>query len=376
MTRNARIQFVWLAAPLLVALASFGCSSGSSGGEDEATTSSNAIVDVTLTKVTRTDISQMLTITGSIAAPPNRDVKVSSLVAGRVTDLLVAEGDRVRAGEVVARIDPRSYEQQLRQAQAAADQAHASLANAKLSVTRNQDLFSRGIAARKDLEDAQTQEAVAAAADDQADAALAIAKQQVARAVVTSPIAGQVAKRFVSVGEQVDGTAAQPVVEIADVSAAEMQANVPAKNLAALHAGEALTFSMSDFPGRKFEGRVVAISPAVDPSSGAGIVRIRIANSDGTLKLGMFLTAQVAVETHADALVVAPAAIYLNDQGQPRVFRVTGETATAVPVKLGIETPNLDELLSGPAEGDSVILTGGYGLADNAKVNVKGAGQP
>jgi RND family efflux transporter MFP subunit len=318
----------------------------------------------------------MLTITGSIAAPPNRDVKVSALVAGRVTDLLVAEGDRVHAGEVVARIDARSYEQQMRQAQAAADQAHASLANAKLSVTRNQDLFSRGIAARKDLEDAQTQEAVAAAADQQADAALTIAKQQVARAVVTSPIAGQVAKRFVSVGEQVDGTAAQPVVEIADVSEAEMQANVPAKNLAALHAGEALTFSMTDFPGRKFEGRVVAISPTVDPSSGAGMVRIRIANSDGTLKLGMFLTAQVAVETHANALVVAPAAIYLNDQGQPRVFRVTGDTATAVPVKLGIETPKFDELLSGPVEGDSVILTGGYGLADNAKVTVKGAGQP
>ena len=376
MTRSARIRLAWLAALLMVTLASFGCSGGSSDDEDETTSTANAVVDVTLTKVTRADISQMLTVTGSVAAPLNRDVKVSSLVAGRVTDLLVAEGDRVRAGEVVARIDTRPYDEQLRQAQAAADQAHANLANARLAVTRNQDLFNRGIAARKDLEDAQTQAAVAAAADEQADAALALAKQQVARCVIASPIAGQVAKRFVSVGEQVDGTAAQPIVEVADVSEAEMQANVPAKNLSALHTGETLVFSMTDFPGRKFSGRVLAISPAVDPTSGAGLVRIRIPNSDGTLKLGMFLTAQVPVETHKNALVVAPAAIYLNDQGQPRVFRVVGETATAVPVKLGIQTPNLDELLSGPAEGDSVILTGGYGLADNSKVNVKDAGQP
>ena len=376
MGARLRLRFAWIAGAVVIALALTGCSSGGSSDDDTAAPAGSAVVQVTLTRVTRADISQMLTITGSVAAPPNRDVKVSALVSGRVTEVSVAEGDRVRAGEIVARIDDRQYQDQLRQAQAAADQADASLANAKLSLARNQDLVTRGIAARKDLEDATTEEAVSAAAAEQSDAALALAKQQVERAVVKSPISGLVAKRFVNVGEQVDGTAAQPIVEIADLAQAELQGNVPPKNLAALHVGQKLELSMPDFPGRTFAGQVIAISPAVDPSSGAGLVRIGISNSDGTLKLGMFLTAQVPVMTHAHALVVAPQAIYLDAQGAPRVFRVAGDTATAVPVKLGIETPDRDELLSGPSEGDSVILTGGYGLSDTEKVSVQGGGQP
>ena len=178
--RVRRLPMMGLAvAAAGVALCLAGCShQGASADEDERTSGTTAKAEVTLTRVTRADISQGLTLTGTAAALPNQDVKVSSLVPGRIASLKVAEGDRVHAGEVVATLDNRPYKDQLQQAEAAAAQAKASYENAKLSRTRNEDLFQRGIAARKDLEDARTQEAVAAAATRQADAALEIARLQ------------------------------------------------------------------------------------------------------------------------------------------------------------------------------------------------------
>jgi RND family efflux transporter MFP subunit len=371
MMKRNHIRWAWLPIAALAALWVFtsSCSHNSSSGGDSAS-AGNAVAEVTATRIVRADISQMLPITGGIVAMPNRDVKVSAQVAGRVTELGVAEGDAVRQGQVVAQLDDRLYQAQLRQAQAAADQAKASLENAKLSLQRNQDLFTRGIAARKDLEDAQTQESVAAGAVEQANAALSLAQLQVARTKVTSPLSGIVVKTFASVGEQVDGTAAQPLVEIASLEEVEIDVSVPAGDLQLLRTGQKLDFVSAAAPGRAFAGRIVAISPSVDTASNSGMARIRLSNSDGALRLGMFLSAQLPVATHRAALTVDARAIYLDSQGQPRVFRLSGDIATATSVKLGIETPDRDEIISGASDGDSVILTGGYGLGDTAKVKV------
>jgi RND family efflux transporter MFP subunit len=260
---------------------------------------------------------------------------------------------------------------QLRQAEAAAEQAKASLENAKLSRARNETLVDRGIAARKDLEDARTQESVAAATLRQAEAALALAQLQITRAEIISPLNGMVAKRFVSVGEQVDGTSAQPVVEVANLAEVELIGNLPASYMGRIHAGEALPIASETLPGQTLNGRVVAISPSVDPATNLGVVRIRIANAARLLRIGMFLSAQVPIETHKNALVVPPQAIYRDEQGKPQVFRVEGDNATAVDVELGIETQSGDELLSGVNEGDTIIRTGGYGLGDKAKIKIK-----
>lgn len=328
------------------------------------------VAEVTVTKVTRTNIQQSVTVSGNVVALPNKDVKVSALVPGRITGLNVAEGDRVHAGEVLATIDSHTFEDQLRQAEAALAQAQATVQNAQQNLARNQTLFQRGIAAGKDLEDAKTQLSVAQAAEHQAEAAVSTAKFQVGRTRILSPLDGVVAKRFASIGEQVDGTASQPIVEVANIAEVELSGSLPAADLGKIHVGQTLPIT-SAFPGKTFEGRIVAISPAVDPATNVGNVRIRIANPGGTLKLGMYLNAQVPVQTHENALTVPSGAIYHNDSGQTRVYKVEGDTAKAVEVKLGIETKDRVEILSGVNNGDTVILTGGYGLGDTTKVKVK-----
>ena len=357
---------------LLFAGGTAGCSHPSADSAEGTGKSADSATPVTLTRVTRADIQRTITVTGSIAALPNQDVRVSSFVPGRIAELKVAEGDHVRSGQIVARLEDHTLRDQLKQAEAAVAQARANLENAKLSRTRNETLFQRGIAARKDLEDARTQESIAQGALQQAEAALSVATFQVSRAVIPSPLDGTVVKRFVNVGEQVDGTAAQPIVEVAHLAEVELQANVPSASLGFLKVGQELSLT-TEIPGAaSVQGRVVAISQAVDPATNSGMVRIRISNRAGALRLGTFLSAQMAVETHAGATVVPPQAVYLDEARNPHVYGVNGDTAVAIPVKVGIETPALVELLSGPKPGDSIILNGGYGLTDKAKIRIQG----
>jgi RND family efflux transporter MFP subunit len=350
----------------LVLFSAVGCSHSSSPQDDAA-----PVVEVTVTHVEQADISDTLSLSGTIIAPPNRDIRVSSLVAGRIAELTVAEGDRVQAGEVLARVDARPYEDQLTQVQAAEAQARASSENSTLTYQRNQDLFQRGIAARKDVEDARTQESVAKAALKQAQAAVALAQRQVARTEVKSPLDGFVVKRFVNAGEQVDGTAAQPIVEVANLETVELMVNVPAIYLSKLHAGESLSLSLDAFPGKTFAGRVVAIPAAVDPSSSAGAVRIGLANPGNLLRLGMFLKTEVALENHQQAIVIPAQALYHDESSQPVVYRLEGQNAIATPVKIGVVTPEKVEILDGVKAGDAIVLTGGYGLGHKVRVEVK-----
>jgi len=364
---------LYRAAIFLMLLSLLACSKPPAGdeGADNSETPANTVVEVTLTKVVRDDISSNLTVSGTIAALPNQDVKVSALVPGRISAMLVAEGDRVKEGSVLAKIDDHSYRDQWQQSQASVDQANASLENARVNGKRNADLFQRGIAARKDMDDAVTAERVAEAALNQAQSAAALARLQLSRTEVKSPLGGTVVKRLVSAGEQVDGTGAQPIFEIANTAEVELFGNVPAIYLQKIRVGQILPVWTDAFPNTDFSGRVVAISPAVDPTTNVGLVRIRITNAGGRLRLGMFLTAQIPLEAHKQALVVAPEAVYRDAEGQPRIFRVHANKAEAVPVKLGIETHERVELLSGAEEGEVVVLTGAYGLESGAGIKVK-----
>jgi|ERR1017187_442728 RND family efflux transporter MFP subunit len=362
-----RARFIYLAAGVIAA-SLCGCSKSSSG--DAETKAGDTPTQVTVTKVARADVSRMLQLSGSVAAVPNRDVKVSSLVPGRVAELTVAEGDKVSAGQLIAKIDDHSFRDQVAQAEATEAQAQANVENAKLNLARNEDLVQRGIAARKDLEDARTESSVTAAALKQAQATLSTARLQLSRTEIHSPIAGTVVKRFVSGGEQVDGTAAAPIVEVAALGEVELDANVSASDLPSMKEGQAVRLTSASLPGKTFNGKIISVSSAVDPVSNAGVVRIRIPNGVGELRLGMFLGAQLPVETHARALTVPPGAIYRGEDGTARVFVVQGDTANVAPVTLGLETPDRVEVLSGVNDGDTIILTGGYGLSDKAKVSV------
>lgn len=351
---------------LLVCLV--GCSRGATSDEEGAKV--ETVAEVTVTKIERGPISSALNVNGTVNAPPNRDVRVSSLVAGRIAEIRVAEGDMVTKDQVLAKIDDRPYRDQLQQADAAAQQARAQQENARLALEREETLFGGGISARKEVEEARTQQKVSEAAVRQAEAAVALARLQLARTEVAAPLDGTVVKRLMSAGEAVDGTAAQPIVQVANLSSVELFANVPANYLGRIHVGQKLEISSDAFPDAQFAGRVVAISPAVDPATNIGLVRIEIANAGAKLRYGMYLSALVPLETHENALVVPRQAVYRDEAGKTLVYKVEGGSVHEIPVTLGIETPDRVELSGQVQPGDTVVLGGGYGLPDGAKVKV------
>jgi membrane fusion protein (multidrug efflux system) len=348
-----------------------GCG-GASHEEEETEPAEVPTIVAETAPVTRKTIVDELVVRGTIAAVPNEDVKVSALVAGRVNAVTVAEGDSVRQGQVIAELERQPLEDQRRQATAAVDQAKAQVENGRLALQRNQSLFERGIAAGKEVEDAKKDLASAQAALDTANAALSTAARNVERAAVRSPISGQVVKRMVSVGEQVDGTAAQPIAEIANLDRVELAANVPADYLSRVKVGLAATLKSDAYADRTFPGTILAIAPAVDAATNAALARIRAPNPGHALKVGMFAEAHVAVAEHANALVVPPSAI-VRDQEGAAAYVLTGDTAQRTAVKVGLEQPDAVEILDGLSEGQTVLISNVYGLGDKAKVTKPGA---
>jgi len=357
-----------LAAVLLSALAGPACTRSAS--DEEIASPQVPTISAETGTVARRDLVEPLLVRGAIAAPPNEDVKLASQVPGRVVGMSVAEGDSVRAGQVVAEIETPPLEDQQRQARAALSQARAALENARLNLARTERLFERGIAAGKEVEDARAQGSASRAGLEQAEAALATADRQLGRANVRSPISGQVVKRFVGVGEQVDGTPAQPLLEVANVDRVEVAAHVAADHLGRVRVRQPVAVVSDAWPDRTFDGVVVAIAPAVDPATNAALVRIRVLNPEHLLKVGMFAQARIGLSERKGVLVVPPSAVSKGDEGAA-VYVVSGDEAARTPVKIGLETPEAVEVLSGVKEGQKVLTSAIHGLGERAKLAAK-----
>ncbi len=369
MDRSSRIPLApWLLAVLLAALTGPACTRSAS--DEEIASPEVPTIAAETGTVARQDLVEPLLARGAVAAPPNEDVKLAAQVPGRVVALSVAEGDSVRAGQVVAEIETPPLEDQQRQARAALAQAKAARENARLNLARTERLFERGIAAGKEVEDARAQSAASEAGLEQAEAALATADRQLGRAHVRSPISGQVVKRFVGVGEQVDGTPAQPLLEVANVDRVEVAAHVAADHLGRVRVGQPAAIVSDAWPDRTFDGEVIAIAPAIDPATNAALVRIRVKNPDRLLKVGMFAQARIGLQEKKGVLVVPPSAVSKTDEGTA-VYVVSGEEARRTPVKIGLETPEAVELLSGVKEGQKVLVSSIHGLGERAKLAAK-----
>lgn len=365
MDRSSRPTFLPL---LLAALVAPACTRSAS--DEEIASPEVPTITAETGTVARRDLVEPLLARGAVAALPNEDVKLASQVPGRVTAMSVAEGDSVRAGQVVAEIETLPLEDQQRQARAGLAQAKAALENARLNLARTERLFERGIAAGKEVEDARAQGASAEASLEQAEAGLATADRQLGWAHVRSPISGQVVKRFVGVGEQVDGTPAQPLLEVANVDRVEVAAHVAADHLGRVRVGQRAAIVSDAWPDRTFDGEVIAIAPAIDPATNAALVRIRVKNPDRLLKVGMFAQARIGLREKKGALVVPPSAVSKTDEGTA-VYVVSGEEATRTPVKIGLETPEAVEVLSGVKEGQKVLTSAIHGLGERAKLAAK-----
>ena len=313
-------------------------------------------------------IREEISATGVVTAAPGAELTVTAPEAARIAALPKAEGDRVAAGEILARFDIPSLAASASASQAAIDQATAHVENARAAATRLEGLVERGVAARKEAEDAQRDLREATAALAQAESARTAATALVERATVHAPFAGVVAKRWHNPGDLVEPGLGDPIIRLVDPSRFEVLANVPVAAISRVPVNAKA--ELTDAGGAASEATVIARPVAIEPGSATAPVRLKPA-APHQLIAGVAVRVTIFGREQPKAVLVPPAAI-IREADATVVMVVDGDSkAHRVEVETGIATDETVEIVKGLKSGDRVIVRGQNGLPDGAPVTVE-----
>lgn len=305
-------------------------------------------------------------LTGEIAADPDKSARLAARVSGRVVAVHVKEGQRVKAGQVVAVIESA----EVARVRAALASATARARSARLNATRLRALEAKALAAGQE---AATAEAEAAALEAEVAAArqtlLAFgpdverAQGASARIAIRAPLAG-----FVLARDAVQGQAVDPehvLVVIGDLDRAYFLARLFEKDLARVTVGAATEVRLNAYPSEVFEGTVETIGRQLDPSARTVTARILVRNHGDLVKVGLFGNARVVTGPAAAPVrrVVVPltAVTRLADKDVAFVLQPDGDFEVH-PVTLGASAAGRVEILSGLREGEKVVVEGVFTL--------------
>ena len=329
--------------------------------------------EVTCAPVETRLISDSIPLRGVIAALPGRDSILAPQVSGRVVEMKVGDGDAVKKGQLLARIDAAVLEDQGKEADAVRARMHAERQSAEATLVRVQRVFEHGIAARQEVEDAQARLASAIAAEAEAQSAAHRANQQTSWSLIQAPFDGVVLKVLRRPGELVDGTSATPVLEVADPSQLELVADATAQDLVRMAKGRTATITSSALPGVSWQAEVSMVSAAVDRTTGLGLVRVRIDLASAEVKppIGLFAVARISVGASRSALLVPKIALRSHGGSETEIVECGKDhIAHAHTVTAGVEIDELVEIKAGLTAGQDVLIEPVLGVQDNDPITV------
>ncbi len=312
-------------------------------------------------------VRAVIAATGVVTAAPGAELIVTAPEAARIVDLPKAEGDRVRAGDLLVRFEIPSLAADADAARAAIEQAEARVDNAKAASARVAGLYERGVAARKDVEDAERELRDATAALAQARSASSAANTLAGRAVVRAAFSGVVARRMHNPGDLVEPGPGDPILRVIDPSRLEVAAAVPVGALAQVAAGAPARIHLAG--GEPIDASVIARPAAVDAGSVTATVRLR-PSAPSKLTAGMAVQVEIFGPEHAGVILVPPGAI-VRDADATIVMTVDSDgKAHRRDVEVGVVTPDAAEIRKGITAGERVIVRGQNGLPDGAAVTI------
>lgn len=359
------------------------------------------ILRVETAKAVKHTFSGRLPITGELK--PVQEVTLKSKVGGTVVLLKFDEGDQVKKGDLIAKIDSGNQQAQLRSNAAAVSIAEAQLQRSKADFERvNRDLerveklHSSGAADQKTLDDtksamklAQVSVSAATAQLDQSRAVRDLAKNAVGETKYIAPISGVISRRGVSLHEYVDTMKNRDIVTIVDNSAMELVAQLAADLASGITKGARVEFQVNGPDAKPLEGEVTAVSPTVDSRTRTIRLRVRIPNLDGKLKGGMYATGNVIAGGERQGIGVPTTAVREEsvappadldgdgeDDKQSVVWRVAGEAVEKIVVRTGVTDGDVTEVTGGIQVDDAVVVSSPAGLKPGAKVVVHHTAAP
>jgi len=417
--RPPRRAHVLSLAPLTIALLLF-CACSSEKPEEPSVS-----VQVVLAK--KATIEQ--TVKSDAVLFPLAQSAIVPKISAPVKAFYVKRGDKVRAGQLLARLESSDLAAAAQDNKGAYDQAQATYAIATASTLpeeiqkaegdakaakeafeaeqklydSRQDLYKQGALPRKDLDQAGVTLTQARnqyeLAQRHLDALMAVAKQQELKAAagqlesakgkylgaaaqlgyseIRSPINGVVTDRALYPGEM--AAAGTPLVTVMDTSSVIARAHIPQDQAAQLKLGDKASIAV---PGEEnpIEGKVTVVSPALDPNSTTVEVWVQARNTKGRLRPGTSVQISMLSRTIPNSVVIPAAAVLSNADGGKYVMLAGSDNkAHQKTVKTGVRQGEEMQILEGVAEGDRVVATGAYGLPDNTKIRAEaaeGSGEP
>ena len=324
----------------------------------------------------RTDITRTLDISGGLKAVETAVVKAR--VAAEVTSLTVREGDRVKAGQLLGRLDATEFSWRLRQAEDQSQSARSQLEIAQRTLDNNRALVDQGFISKSALDTSVFGANGAQALLQSAQASAELARKSLKDTEIRAPLSGVVSQRLVQPGERVPIDA--KLLEIVDLSRIELEAAVAPEDVGAVKVGSAARLQV-DGLAEPAKARVVRINPSTQSGTRAVMTYLAVEPQPG-LRQGLF--ARGAIELERKTAIVAPASAVRTDQARPYVLAIIDGKAVQRAVTLGTRGEasfgaGLEaavEVTAGLAAGDKLLRGTVGALRDGTPVRVGAAGAP
>ncbi len=325
---------------------------------------------VRVQEVRRATVQDQLHVTGTIV--PRRKATVFSLVPGVVRRLKVQEGQTVKKGQILARLDGYKMVLALQQARANQRLAKLKLSQTRTTFKRMRALKKTGAIAQARFDDVETAFKAAQLQVTQARTGVGMAGARLSDAVIRAPIDGVVLKRVVEQGDLMSSAQAMkssPLLVIADVSVMKVEVTVAEKDLGRVRRGQTAVATVDAYPAHLFVGKVTRISETVDPVTRTATVTVEVPNrtlagavADRTqrvrpLKAGMFARVNIAVSVLNEAVVV-PVDTLLGPYETPHVLLVKDHKVVRRGVTVGIRSRGQAQIIRGLTGGEQLIVLG------------------
>lgn len=380
-TRATRSRLIWGALAILIAAAAFWYFGGSKSGNVKGPAAGFvALVPVRVEPARVQDLDIYLRGLGTVTA--FNTVTVRSRVQGEIVEVLFKEGQQVKEGDLLARIDPRSFEVALSQAVGMRQQDEAQYENAKRDLQRYQTLRKQDSIAPQLLD---TQQALVRKFEGQLksdQAAVDNARLQLDYTRITAPIAGRLGLRRVDAGNLVVANDPQGVVVITQTQPISVIFTLAENDLPAVRqpmlAGQVLPVDAYDRADlhRLAQGTLVTVDNQIDVTTGTIKLKAQFGNETDALFPNQFVNVRMKVRTDLNALTVPAGALQQGNQGAFLYVVLEDDTAAVRPVKVGALSGDRVAILSGIKAGDRIVLEGTDRLRAGAKVRVIDPSRP
>ena len=340
-------------------------------------------VEVQLTTVSLSSPSQanaVLSASGYVVA--QRKAAVASKATGRLEYLGVVEGDRVKKGQILARIENADMKAQVDQARATLRMNEAELRDTQQWLARQKLLLEKGLASQAEFDGADARHQRVVASIEVAKAAIVAADVALENTLIRAPFDGTVLTKNADVGEMVAPMAASvssrsAVVTIADMRSLEVEADVSESNIERITPNQACEITLDAYPEIRYRGFVSKIIPTADRAKATVMVKVRFASYDGRVLPEMsakvlFLTKSAeAAQANAKSLLTVAASAVVSRNGKRLTFMVRDDKAVETPVTIGKEMGALVEVTSGLSAGEKVVNKVDDQIRDGTKVKVR-----